>query len=170
LDTNKRALKLVGYNSTDDLCALIVHHYNNFEANATYRIFFDISFATDILIEGIGAGGSPDLPLGAGAINVKPMNRIEDIDGFTDGIYRGNFSSFQNGEDNQDFCIVGRIGATDEFPGEYTIAHRNNFDKIFQATSNDQGELWGLIGIDSSFEGITTIYFLSIDIYFLKLE
>lgn len=61
----------------------------------------------------------------------------------------------------EDMIYIGDFSnETNEF--EYNLVNRNNIQTPFEAQANDAGELWLIVGTDSGFEGITTIYYTKI--------
>jgi hypothetical protein len=53
---------------------------------------------------------------------------------------------------------IGHIGVSDTTT-VYTLIRRNNFSDPIDVTTNEKGEFWVIIGTDSGFEGITTLYY-----------
>jgi len=160
LDQTIKSLKISGNNHSDDLFSAIFRKFENLQPNKLYSITFDIDIASDALIGGSGIGGDPNLYLGAGGINYLPNNTIDYLNH-----YRPNFiSKIQSGQSNEVFKIIGRIGSSDIYPTSYKIINRNNIGNPFTISTNSNGEFWLMIATDSGFEGITTLYYKSINI------
>ena len=99
------------------------------------------------------------MSLGAGALAYAPASTLDE-----EGLYRPNFSSaIQSHVSNETFKILGTISVGDDAT-HYALISRDNKDKPILATANEQGELWILIGTDSGFEGITTLYYKTIKV------
>jgi hypothetical protein len=160
LDQNIKSLKVSGNNHSDDLFSAIFRKFENLQPNKQYLISFNIDIASNALIDGAGAGGDPNLSLGAGGINYLPSSVKDNFNS-----YRPNFiSKIQSGLSNDVFKIIGKIGASDTYPTPYKIINRNNTGNPFKITTNSNGEFWLMIATDSGFEGITTLYYKSINI------
>jgi hypothetical protein len=67
--------------------------------------------------------------------------------------------------------VIGDIATTANID-EYAIVRRSNspssadepFDKPLIVKTNSKGELWLIVGTDSGYEGVTTIYYTSISV------
>jgi hypothetical protein len=159
LDTNLGALRISGTNHSDDLLSMIVRRVDGLEPNRQYDIIFDIEVASNAPSNSIGIGGSPDLALGVGAIPFAPSNS-PDIEGWL----RPNFpSALQSRMSNDTIQMVGTIGVGEE-ANDYSLIRRGNAESPLRVTSNENGELWLLIGTDSGFEGATTLFYRSVKI------
>jgi hypothetical protein len=74
-----------------------------------------------------------------------------------------NIDKGDQSQEGNDMKVLGTIG----IPGEefnYTLINRTNSDKPIQITTDEAGKLWVIIGTDSGFEGITTLYYNNINI------
>jgi hypothetical protein len=162
LDQSIKSLKISGNNHSDDLFSAIFHKFDNLQRNKTYSVTFNIDFASNALKEGPGAGGDPNLFIGAGGMNYLPENNIDHLN-----YYRPNFiSEIQTGQSNEVFQIIGNIGVSTTIPTPYTIVNRNNIGNPIVVKSNSEGQIWLMIATDSGFEGTTTLYYKSINIKF----
>jgi hypothetical protein len=160
LDQRIKSLKISGNNHSDDLFSAIFRKFENLHPNKLYSITFNIDIASNALIGGSGIGGDPNLSLGAGGINYLPNNTTDNLNH-----YRPNFiSKIQSGQSNEVFKIIGKIGSSNIYPTPYKIINRNNIGNPFAITTNSNGEFWLMIATDSGFEGITTLYYKSINI------
>lgn len=160
LEGNIKSLKVRGKNHSDDLFSAIFRKFENLQPNKLYSVTFNIDVASNALIGGVGVGGDPNLSLGVGGINYLPNNTIDNLNH-----YRPNFiSKIQSGISNEVFRMVGKIGADETNPPPYKIINRNNLTDPFKITTNSNGEFWLMIATDSGFEGLTTLYYKSINI------
>jgi len=159
LNESVRSIKISGNNHSDDLLALIVKKIDGLLPNAVYSVTFNIELASNVTSNSPGAGGSPDLEFGVGGLSYKPENSLDA------GYYRPNFTSLlQSRQSNEVLQSVGRIGVSTDFPAPFTLVNRNNLSEPMQLKTNNNGEMWLMIGTDSGFEGITTLYYKSIKI------
>ena len=157
LDTTVKAIRLSGNNHSDDLLSFITTRISQLIPNAVYEVTFDITMASAVATNSTGIGGSPDLALGVGGLGYEPANTVDGANW-----YRTNFISLlQSRESNNVMQMIGTIGVQDTTT-TYTLINRNNKDNPLKLKSNEYGELWLMIGTDSGFEGITTLYFKSI--------
>lgn len=159
LDNMVKSLRISGNNHSDDLVSMVYRKFDGLRPNKEYAITFDIELASNVASNWFGIGGSPNLSLGAGAIAYPPASTIDE-----EGLHRPNFSSaIQSHLPNETFEVLGTIGVGDDVT-EYKLISRHNKNKPLLATTNNNGELWVLIGTDSGFEGTTTLYYKSINV------
>jgi hypothetical protein len=157
LDTTIMAVRMSGNNHSDDLMSFMFRRVDHLYPLTTYQVTFDITLASNVAKNSIGAGGSPDLALGVGGLNFQPGRTLDDS-----GWYRPEFTTLlQSYQSNEVTQMIGTIGVTDTTT-QYTLINLNNLHNPMNLTSDEYGELWFLIGTDSGFEGKTTIYFKSI--------
>ena len=157
LDTGIGAVILSGNNHSDDLLACMFRKIDNLIPNAAYQVTFKIELASNVATNSMGIGGTPDLALGAGGINYQPGTDLDSTDW-----YRPNFTSALQGfASNEVLQMLGTIGVTDTTT-QYALITRDNISGPIELTTNEYGQLWLLIGTDSGFEGITTLYYKSI--------
>jgi hypothetical protein len=157
LDTAKYGLKLNGMNRSDDLFMFLRRKVENLAPAARYDAVFKIRLASKYASDGIGIGGSPgkSVFLKAGATAVKPVDR----DGRMN-IDKGNQSLPGPAMDTLGDVAVG--------PGvsQYTTIERTNAPRKFSFTTAADGSAWIIIGTDSGFEGLTTLYYQSVEAAF----
>ncbi|MBN1144757.1 MAG: hypothetical protein JXA72_10045 [Bacteroidales bacterium] len=162
LDTNLGSVMISGNNHSDDLLSCTYKHVTGLIPNALYDVTFTLFIASNVAKNSVGAGGSPDLALGVGGLDTVPSNFIDG-----DGYYRPNFEvDLQSGLSNEIMQVVGTLGVT-ETTTQYAPITRTNGGNPFKMVSNARGECYLMIGWDSGFEGITTIYIKSI---FITME
>lgn len=166
LDENTKVIRISGNNHSDDLLSIIYRKFDELAPNTNYAVTFDLEIASNALKNGFGAGGSPDLSLGAGGLNFKPQNNVDSSD-----YYRPNFSSaIQSHESNDVLKVIGTIGVSEKIPTDYELINRDNLSDPFKIKSNDKGEVWLMIGTDSGFEATTTLYYKSIKIVLNEIQ
>lgn len=162
LDQNKNSLRQSGNNHSDDLFMFIKHKITGLAANQTYQVTFNIQIATNAHDYSVGVGGSPanDVTVKAGMTQKEPVKEADEM-----GYYRMNIDKSNQGTGGADMVVIGDCAnGTDE--DIYTLKDLCNKDP-FQVKTDKNGELWTVIGTDSGFEGITTIFYNKISI---KLE
>jgi hypothetical protein len=165
LDTGAHALMLSGNNHSDDLFMFIKKKLTGFEPNRTYTVTFEVELASDATEGSLGAGGSPgeSVFLKVGATGIEPKSVIDN------NFHVMNIDKGAQAESGEDMLTVGDIATPQNSTG-YTIINRSNstanYSHPFVAVSNSKGELWLIVGTDSGFEGVTTVYYTSISAVF----
>lgn len=162
--TRQKSLMLSGNNHSDDLFMFLKKKMTGFRPNTEYTLTFDLEFATDAKEGSVGVGGSPGegvfLKVGATAMEPKA---VIDANYYVMNIDKGNQST-----GGQDMIMIGDIAAPATSNG-YTLITRSNAtsnDLPLTVRSNGAGELWLIVGTDSGFEGVTTLYYTKIFIVF----
>ena len=159
LDQTQGAIRQDGSNRSDDLFMFITKKIEGLEPGRSYDLKFRIEFATDAAQGSVGIGGSPaeSVYIKVGATSVEP-DKITDSENF----YRMNIDKGNQSQGGTDMVVIGDFGnGTDEFV--YTLKTLEN-DQAFTAQTNDNGELWLIVGTDSGFEGKTIIYYHEISV------
>jgi hypothetical protein len=159
LDQNKMALKQSGNNHSDDLFMFIKRKVNGLEPNKVYFITFTIEFATNVPDDTMGAGGSPgeSVYIKVGAVTAEPR-KVKDDQNF----YRMNIDNNNQSQNGDDMVVAGDF-SNDTDQAVYTLKTVTN-DSPFGAATDENGNLWFIIGTDSGFEATTTIYYNSIKV------
>lgn len=161
LDTTRKSLMLESMNRSDDAFMFLTKKLAGLQPNKEYSLVFYIELASKYPTNSIGIGGSPggSVYLKAGASSVEPV--VEKKDNF----YTLNIDKGAQNDEGKNALLLGNIGiGDDEATEEYKLITRSNADKPFTARSNDNGELWLLVGTDSGFEGLTTLYYSQIKV------
>ncbi|GAA4466669.1 hypothetical protein GCM10023189_49170 [Nibrella saemangeumensis] len=159
LNTSEKALKISGSNRSDDMFMFVKRKVTGLKANTEYRLQFDLEIASQYADNSVGIGGSPALAvyLKAGASATEPV-KVKKGTYYDISIDKGNQSS-----GGKDAMLLGHVGAGDDV-NQYKLIQRSNKEQPFTAKTNDKGELWVIIGTDSGFEGITTLYYNKIKV------
>ncbi|WP_372948670.1 hypothetical protein [Mariniphaga sp.] len=159
LDQNQFALKLSGNNHSDDLFMFAKRKVSGLEPNTVYYINFTLEFATNVPDGTMGAGGSPgeSVYIKAGATTTEPK---KEKDG--DNFYRMNIDKNNQSQNGEDMVVIGDF-SNDTDLEEYTLKSVSN-ESPFGAATDENGNLWLIIGTDSGFEATTTIYYNSVKV------
>ncbi len=161
----KKALMLSGNNHSDDLFMFIKRKITGLVPNTTYTLVFEVQLASNAPQGSVGAGGSPggSVFLKAGASKVEPAKTVEN------GRYVLNIDKGNQSTSGQNAIVLGDI-AIPANTTDYTLISRSNvassYGPLFMAETNSEGEIWLVVGTDSGFEGITTLYYTRINIVF----
>ncbi|MGK7395425.1 MAG: hypothetical protein ACNS62_12690 [Candidatus Cyclobacteriaceae bacterium M3_2C_046] len=160
--SGNQALKISGRNLSDDLFMFIKNKISGLQPSTTYQLVFNLRLASQYPENSVGIGGSPggSVFLKAGATLYEP----EVVPGYLGyDAYVMNLNKGNQGNEGTDMILLGTIGKPgDEF--EYTLINRDNQGQPFTVQTNINGELWIIVGTDSGFEGVTTIYYDRIEI------
>jgi len=163
LGSNLKSMMISGTNHSDDLFMFMKRKVTGLSPNTDYTIVFDVELASNAPRGTAGMGGSPgeSVFLKAGAMGMEPRAVI-DQNQYVLNVDKGNQAS--PGESS---VILGDIAvATNSY--EYALITRTNSGSpaAFRARANSKGELWLLVGTDSGFEGMTTVYYTRVSVIF----
>lgn len=154
LDTTKKALRISGSNRSDDMFMFVKRKITGLTPNATYQLQVDIELASQYADNSVGIGGSPggSVYLKAGASGTEPAKVLKN------NFYEFNLDKGNQAEGGKDLILLGNVGAGENVT-QYKLIQRSSQGKTISAKANDKGELWVVVGTDSGFEGITTLYY-----------
>lgn len=163
LDKEKKALLISGINHSDDLFMFLKKKISGFKPDVTYEATFDIEFASDAPSNAMGVGGSPgeSVYVGVGLTKDEPV-KVDNQEGY----YRMNIKKIEQSQDGEDMKVIGNVAnGTDE--SVYKLVKRNG---TFKAKAGSNGELWAIVGTESGFEALTTLYYTNIKITFTEVN
>lgn len=155
-NTANYGLKLSGHNRSDDLFMYLSKGMEGFKPNASYNVNLKFAMYTDAGGGMIGIGGSPaeSVFLKAGILANEPLSVPTSSEGSQ--YYRMNVDIGSQGTGGKDVKVIGNAAKPDVEKDGY---QRVEFDYSAKVTANAKGEIFILIGADSGFEGLTTLYF-----------
>lgn len=164
---NDKALFIQGHNRSDDLFMFVKRKLDatdGIEPNTTYTLEYEVNMATNVAAGLIGIGGAPGesvyVKAGATAVEPQPVRK--------DGWYRMNIDKGNQSSSGNDAAVIGNIAKTKSGGDAYEIKTLTNTDQPLQVTSDKNGELWLIVGTDSGFEGLTQLYYSSINVELAK--
>ena len=159
LDGDDGALMLSGNNHSDDLFMFVKRKIEGLIPNTEYTLHFTVEFASNVADGMIGVGGSPGegVLVKAGAVPYEPEKQVDQM-----GWYRMNIDKGNQANGGRDMVVIGDF-SNDTDQNIYTLKTVRN-ETPFIVSSNENGELWVIIGTDSGFEATTTIYYNSITV------
>lgn len=155
---------LRGHNRSDDLFMFLTKRVTGMRPGTQYAVTFRIDLATNVPEGMMGIGGSPgeSIYVKAGATAVEPRV-IEDASGHLRmSIDKGNQAS-----EGRDAINLGNVAHPELGDGdgtEFKIKTLTNEGRPFEVTTDGNGDLWLIVGTDSGFEGLTTLYYGEISI------
>lgn len=159
LDATRKSILIESMNRSDDAFMFLKRRVTGLTPNTDYSLIFDIELASKYPANSIGIGGSPgsSVFLKAGASAIEPVKILKD------GFYTINIDKGAQNNEGANAILLGNISSGSE-TDDYALISRSNIDKPFIARSSDKGELWLLVGTDSGFEGLTTLYYSRINV------
>jgi len=160
LSSSEGALKQSGNNHSDDLFMFVKKKLTGLVPNTNYNIDIEIEFATNAASGGAGVGGAPgeSVAIKAGSSPFEPFKVIDNSDNW----YRMNIDKGNQQIGGNDMKKIGDFSnGTDLYI--YKLKTLKTISPI-NIKSNSNGEVWIIVGTDSGFEAITTIYYNSIKV------
>jgi hypothetical protein len=155
-----------GNNHSDDLFMFMKKRLtaaDGIRPSQRYEASFHIVLASNAGSECGGIGGAPgqSVYLKTGASAVEPAVFLDTDDHFRMNVDKGN-----QAEGGPAGSVAGHIGtsSTDCRGDSPFMSIERTHRHPFVVTASDSGDLWLLIGTDSGFEGITRLYYQSIEV------
>lgn len=169
-----KALMLSGRNASDDLFMYVrkgLTSADGIQPNTTYRISFEVEFATDAPAGAVGIGGPPGeaVWVKVGAAPVEPVPVQEPDMGTTYWLL--NVDKGRQNDDGENALRIGDVAKEhDEQFEVYELKTLNNADEPLEIASDGEGNLWIFVGTDSGFEGTTTLYYTNISVELVPIN
>ena len=159
-DSNgKTGYMIGGSNRSDDLFMYLKRPVRNLVANTRYQVTVDITLWSDAGDGCFGIGGSPGsaVYVKAGASEQEPKQAS----------YYMNIdigSQSQKGADSEVLgnIVVPGLGCDGSKYGSKNLSL--NKQSSFDVISSDDGEVWVYVGTDSGYEGVTHLYYESLNL------
>jgi hypothetical protein len=159
---SSKGIMMSGHNHNDSLFMFIKKKITGLYPDTEYAMAFEVEFASNAPTGAIGVNGAPgeSVLLKAGASAPEPKKIVE-----------GNNCELNIDKGNQtiqgeDMIILGDI-AVDANTTDFTLITRNNSANYtiapFTARTNSRGEVWLIIGTDSGYKGLTTVYYTRVN-------
>ncbi len=162
LDPTDKAVMISGDNHSDDLFMFIKKKITGLLPATTYQVRFDVELASNAATTSVGIGGSPGVSVSVkcGATAVEPVKILDAMQ-----YYRMNIDIGNQANPGADMDTIGNVGVTDTTT-VYALITRSNAAHPFTVTTDASGAVWVIVGTDSGFEGITTLYYNHIVVTF----
>ena len=154
-----KALLLSGRNISDDLFMFLKKKITGLKADQNYRLTFTIRIASQYPEGSAGIGGSPggSVFLKSGGSDIEPVPVVKE------GEIRMNIDKGNQSQGGSQMQVLGTIGIEgEEFV--YELIERNNQQQPLNVKTDSSGNLWLIIGTDSGFEGVTTLYYDAVEV------
>ncbi len=158
-DLAGNGMYMQGHNRSDDLFMYLVKQVGGLRPETRYSLDFSIDLATNVPGGLIGIGGAPGeaVVVKAGASTNEPIVSEDDIGHLRISVDKGNQAS-----EGSEMFNIGDIAHPDVLGDEYHIKTLENFRRPLEATTDVSGNLWLIVGTDSGFEGLSTLYYSAI--------
>jgi hypothetical protein len=165
-DLDGNALFIQGHNRSDDLFMYWKVPVDNLEPDTPYTVEVVVELASNVPGGLVGIGGSPgeSVWIKTGASTIEPMAEPDD-----QGWMRMNVDIGSQSEGGEDAVVVGTIANPNLDPdtadgSQYAIMTLDGTGSGLTGRTDADGRLWVFVGSDSGFEGLTALYYASIDI------
>jgi hypothetical protein len=161
LDASRRGILLTGENHSDDLFMYITREGAPLAPNAQYTIRFRVTLATNAPKNCLGIGGAPgeSVVLKVGATTAEPTRTVDAAQ-----YYRATFDHGAQLNGGRDATPVGNIATsnTNCAAPRYELKEFDGGSSPLTVTTTASGRLWLVVGVDSGFEGTTSVYVTSV--------
>lgn len=159
LDTRRKGFFVSAHNRPDDVFAYLKRRVDGLVPNQEYRVRFRVELASNVGSVCPGAGGSPGqaVIVKGGASTAEPVNELRD------GWYRLTLDKGSQMDAGSQAVVLGDVanGGSECLDGPYRLKQLAASGHV-QARADAQGRLWVVVGTDSGFEGLTSLYYTSI--------
>ena len=163
LDITRKGILLTGANHSDDLFMFITQGVTGLMPNARYSARFRVTLATNAPKNCAGIGGAPgeSVVLKVGGTSVQPA-RIVDAQQY----YRANFDHGSQLANGREAATVGDLATsnTNCSAPRYELKEFDSANAGVTINSDASGRLWLVVGVDSGFEGTTTVYITRVNV------
>ena len=167
LDVTRKGIMLTGTNHSDDLFMYITQGVTGLVPNAQYSARFRVTLATNAPRNCAGIGGAPgeSVVLKVGGTSTQPA-RIVDGQQY----YRASFDHGSQLATGRDAANVGNLANSNSncLAPRYELKEfdsgSSNTNSGLIINSDANGRLWLVVGVDSGFEGTTTVYITRVSV------
>lgn len=155
----RRSVMLSAKNVNKDLFMYVKRKVSNLRPDTEYTLTFNVELASDFQSALSTEGGS--VLLKAGAMRSEPRSVIEG------GRYVMNIDKGNQDSAGEDMIMLGDV-FTDGLGAAYSLITRSSTmtNSRYVARTNANGELWLIVGTDSSIGGRTKIFYTRIKVVF----
>lgn len=164
--TSGGSFMLSGMNRSDDLFMYLSRRLDKsggLKANTVYQVKLAFDLTVKSAGDSVGIGGSPlsSVYVKAGVLNQEPK-AIETQENGGEGFLRMNVDKGNQSVDGKDMPLLGNLEPDPADTPESDGYFAKHFERTFTATSGPNGEIYVIIGTDSGYEGLTTLYYSNI--------
>jgi hypothetical protein len=154
------AIMLSGNNHSDDLFMFLKKRLSGLKPSTDYTITYNVEFYSNARANVSGIAPGESVYLKVGATDLEPKSVI-DKGKFIMNIDKGN-----QDKDGADMVMIGNVSVPDDTDG-YVKTYRSNassINKPLKVRTNNEGDLWLIVGTDSALAGVTTLFYTSINV------
>ena len=154
-----QGLMVSGHNRSDDLFMFIKRRVTGLTPSTRYKASLKLTFLSNIGEGCFGIGGSPgeSVFIKFGYAEQEPKQA---------GYYLNVAKGYQS-EDGTHAKVIGNFAAKDANCNASVYKSKTittSAEQSLEFTTNADGSIWFFIGSDSGFEGLTTIYYRSVEL------
>ena len=149
-----------GHNRSDDLFMFLKRQVDGLRPDTVYAVSMSVGLATNVSAGLVGIGGSPgeSVFVKAGASTTEPLV----VEGSNQHL-RMNIDKGNQARPGESMVVLGNVAHPQVANREYRIKTLDNTAMHLRVTTDGEGRVWLIVGTDSGFEGLTTLYYASID-------
>lgn len=168
-ETGKKnpSIRISGQNHGNGLFMYLYRKIEGLEPETLYQLSYTVELASNAPRNSVGNGGSPgaSVYLKAGALSHQPHKIQEMVENVF--YWQPDFDKGLQEEPGKDMISLGNIG-TDLPEFKYSMIKRTGSNQ-HSVTTSKNGELWVLVGTDSGYKGVTTLYITSVKVKATKI-
>lgn len=158
-EATKKGFYLSGMNRSDDLFMYLKNQFSGLEPSTKYYARVRLTFLSDAGVGCVGVGGAPgeSVYLKFGYGDKEPKQ---------EGYYL-NLDKGQQSQSGAYAKVIGDIATSGASCGGSVFAEKTVQTTTSQRIplySDAQGKVWVFVGTDSGYEGLTSLYYKSIEI------
>jgi hypothetical protein len=146
---SQMALRLSSDNVSEDVFMFIKKKVTGLKANTNYSLVFEVEMISN-------AQADQSVVLKAGASFVEPQKIVRD------GWFELNLDKGTSLTSGKDLIILGELDGANPSPSYSNV----DAPLRFTATTNNAGELWLIIGTESTYPGQNTVHYTKINVIF----
>ena len=157
-------LFIQGHNRSDDLLMFFTRPVHGFAPGGDYTVAFNIDLVTSVEGGGVGIGGAPgeSVFVKAGAAGVEPMPAA-----VVDNFLRLNVDLGNQSSEGTSGIVLGNVALPDGAPrtaAGWGVKTLGLDGRAVAVSADASGTIWLIVGTDSGFEGLTTLYYARIGV------
>ena len=148
-----------GHNRSDDLFMFLKRQVEGLRPDTEYAVTVSLDLATNVPGGLIGIGGSPgeSVYVKAGASAAEPLVQEDDA-----GYLRINIDKGNQATEGEAMINLGNVAHAGVTADEYKIKPLHNQGRPLEVVSDSEGRIWLIVGTDSGFEGLSTLFYARI--------
>ena len=145
-----------GHNRSDDLFMFMKRRIDGLQPSTVYTVRATVQLAANVPAGLAGIGGSPgsSVFVKAGASTKEPEG-VEDNSGYL----RMNIDKGNQATGGDSMVVLGNVENPEVLDVEYRFKTLDGSGLPVDVATDEEGGLWLIVGTDSGFEGLTTLYY-----------